>query len=704
MQLLPRLRTFVLSAVLTVAMLGPRLGASTEDSVSHAAGATQNGATLTILAAPVEIARSGLDEFTAPAPSELLQVGDIVRTGPGGLGLITFFDGSESQLGPDSQLQIERLEAMPAIHIALLQTAGVTTNHVVPVRPGGSFQTDTPAAVAMVRGTSYVVAVTGLRSNRSSASPQPATAQVTSAASADVVAQPVEPTPRALPDAPISATAQAEAADASGVVVAADMAETADMASAPDVPDALETGAATDQAVLEDYATPEAPRSPADQVAAAARQSQALGLAAPACRENSEPACLTTVVLLADTNGRVGRVVVEPRASLAAVELTRPGDLGATSTRRVVRAQLSASAVQQLQHRTQNLGDTQAAAATTAAVQVVAQTIELVVAPSRPQDVAPDVQQDVAPDAAKTVAPFAEAPLLTPAQGPSPTPEVMAVSPVVVDSVADAPVPDEPAYSATPDPALSNVEPTAPKEVLPQPLATPGAVNDPAGAVAKPTPADAVPAKPADAAATPTVAPASAGAVVPAAPLAVAPDSPQAPAIEETPTAAAQALATPAPANDPARPAVTPTPVDAVPANPTDTVATRGSVAPATPGSSAPTASGSMPPATPGSSAATASGSVPSAATVTPAPGSEKLPSVGVTPTPAPIVTTLVATPAPSPLASPASTPSTNATPPGSQPVASSTAAPAARAPGTSLGTPTTSAVPPSPAPTAQVP
>src|SRR5260370_7272425 len=108
MQMLPRLRTLVLAAVLTMAMLGPWPGAWPEDSISHAAGATENGATLTILAAPVEIARSGLDEFSAPAQGELLQVGDTVRTGPGGLGLITFFDGTASRLAPHSHLHLQQ--------------------------------------------------------------------------------------------------------------------------------------------------------------------------------------------------------------------------------------------------------------------------------------------------------------------------------------------------------------------------------------------------------------------------------------------------------------------------------------------------------------------------------------------------------------------------------------------------------------------
>src|SRR5260370_40640938 len=79
--------------------------------------------------------------------------------------------GSESQLGAESTVQIERAEATPAPQIALLQTAGVTMNHVVPMPPGGTFQTDTPAATGLVRGTSYVVVVGDSSAAGASAAP-----------------------------------------------------------------------------------------------------------------------------------------------------------------------------------------------------------------------------------------------------------------------------------------------------------------------------------------------------------------------------------------------------------------------------------------------------------------------------------------------------------------------------------------------------
>ena len=117
------------------------------------------GATLKVVAAPVEVELAQTQTFVAGMDGQMLNQGDVVRTGTGGIALLTFFDGSESQLGAESTVQIERAEATPAPQIALLQTAGVTMNHVVPMPPGGSFQTDTPAATGLVRGTSYVVVV-----------------------------------------------------------------------------------------------------------------------------------------------------------------------------------------------------------------------------------------------------------------------------------------------------------------------------------------------------------------------------------------------------------------------------------------------------------------------------------------------------------------------------------------------------------------
>ncbi len=117
------------------------------------------GATLSIIASPVEIAANGTDLFAEAAQGQLVQPGDVVRTGSGGIAVLTFFDGSESQLASDSQIQLQRADYAPAPNIALMQSAGVTVNRVIPLPPGGSFETDTPSAIGLVRGTSYVVCV-----------------------------------------------------------------------------------------------------------------------------------------------------------------------------------------------------------------------------------------------------------------------------------------------------------------------------------------------------------------------------------------------------------------------------------------------------------------------------------------------------------------------------------------------------------------
>ncbi len=127
------------------------------------AAALPSGATLTILADPVDVLSTSTSadpaSFADAVAGQSLSPGDIVRTGSTGLALLTFFDGSESQLGADSQVQIEQADYTPAPQIALLQSGGVTVNRVIPLPPGGSFRTDTPDATGLVRGTSYAVSV-----------------------------------------------------------------------------------------------------------------------------------------------------------------------------------------------------------------------------------------------------------------------------------------------------------------------------------------------------------------------------------------------------------------------------------------------------------------------------------------------------------------------------------------------------------------
>jgi hypothetical protein len=128
-------------------------------AIPPVAASGTTGAVLTVLAAPVEVATIDSADFSGAVDGQSLRAGDLVRTGTGGLAVLTFFDGSESQLGSESQVQIEQAEATPTPQIALFQTSGVTVNHVVPLPPGGNFRTNTPWASGLVRGTSYVVAV-----------------------------------------------------------------------------------------------------------------------------------------------------------------------------------------------------------------------------------------------------------------------------------------------------------------------------------------------------------------------------------------------------------------------------------------------------------------------------------------------------------------------------------------------------------------
>jgi hypothetical protein len=92
-----------LGLALALPLTSPWVGAA----APTASAASFLGATITVLAAPVEVGDTISGGFTAAIDGQSLLKGDVVRTGPGGSVLLTFFDGSESQLGSESQVQIE---------------------------------------------------------------------------------------------------------------------------------------------------------------------------------------------------------------------------------------------------------------------------------------------------------------------------------------------------------------------------------------------------------------------------------------------------------------------------------------------------------------------------------------------------------------------------------------------------------------------
>jgi hypothetical protein len=139
--------------------------------VARAWAQVEGGATLTILAEPVEVAAAGATEFVPAQDGQAVHEGEVVRTGPGGLALLTFFDGSETQLAEETQVEIEQAHSEPERRVVLFQAAGVTVNRVQQLASGQVFETETPTALGVVRGTTYVVTVNRLDPPVSAPSP-----------------------------------------------------------------------------------------------------------------------------------------------------------------------------------------------------------------------------------------------------------------------------------------------------------------------------------------------------------------------------------------------------------------------------------------------------------------------------------------------------------------------------------------------------
>jgi ferric-dicitrate binding protein FerR (iron transport regulator) len=113
-----------------VGLLVSLVGASLTPSLSPAAlGQAASGATLNVLAASVEVAIGGA-AFAAARDGMTLGPGDQVRTSGGGVGLLTFFDGSELQLTPDSQVQINQASSTAGPTINVSQILGTTVDRV----------------------------------------------------------------------------------------------------------------------------------------------------------------------------------------------------------------------------------------------------------------------------------------------------------------------------------------------------------------------------------------------------------------------------------------------------------------------------------------------------------------------------------------------------------------------------------------------
>ncbi len=116
-----------------------------------------DNATITVLEQSVTIISGISGEHRAAVSGDVVSVLDRIRTAAPGRALITFFDGSELELEPGTEVQIQVVTAANdgGLVTQLAQSGGITVNRVAQLTEDGSYQLQTPNTTAMVRGTVF---------------------------------------------------------------------------------------------------------------------------------------------------------------------------------------------------------------------------------------------------------------------------------------------------------------------------------------------------------------------------------------------------------------------------------------------------------------------------------------------------------------------------------------------------------------------
>ena len=124
-----------------------------------AAAQVEDTATITVLRGEVAVLRPD-GSALQPAPSgSVIRAGDEIRTLTPAGALITFFAGTEIELGSGTILVVERVSRQgDRIDVSLKQVFGMTLHRVQTLTdPLSSYRVDAGGAVAVVRGTEFVL-------------------------------------------------------------------------------------------------------------------------------------------------------------------------------------------------------------------------------------------------------------------------------------------------------------------------------------------------------------------------------------------------------------------------------------------------------------------------------------------------------------------------------------------------------------------
>ena len=127
------------------------------------AGLESNQARVMPLGGLVEIQEAS-GEWAVVTQESLIEAGQVVRTGELSTAQIIFFDGSQTSLGPNTEMSIDKLDFLEeeqARLIVLTQQAGESTHDVAPSsKKGALYAVHTPTATGEAKGTQFSVSVT----------------------------------------------------------------------------------------------------------------------------------------------------------------------------------------------------------------------------------------------------------------------------------------------------------------------------------------------------------------------------------------------------------------------------------------------------------------------------------------------------------------------------------------------------------------
>jgi len=119
---------------------------------------------LSITEGNIFVMKVGTDSWIEAQVGMSLEIGDIVKSGTNSSAEITFFDGSTIELQAGTEIEVASLDISTdtgSTTISLKQAIGDTISRVTKlVDPASRYEIETPAGVAVVRGSVMVVSVT----------------------------------------------------------------------------------------------------------------------------------------------------------------------------------------------------------------------------------------------------------------------------------------------------------------------------------------------------------------------------------------------------------------------------------------------------------------------------------------------------------------------------------------------------------------